>query len=495
MPPMFTSLFFTRLLSKPYLLLAAVAALVLSIGLNSYSLRGSTEPREAGVAAEMLQDHNYLVPQLNGQQFLEKPPLSYWLQAASMRAFGYSPAAARLPSVMAGIATLLLVFFTVQRITGAPKPAWLAALFLLTMASFWSNSRVAGQDILLAFGIALALCGFWLTREPHKHEPHKRETHNLILGWLLYACGIFVATFTKGVVGLAVPGIVLLVFLVLEAIGFHRRFILGNWLRPALFALLGLLPLALWLFALYRGHGADYVREVVIANSVDRFAGDYQRGSHAEPFYYYLKKLPETFAPWTLLVLIALWQLRQQLRRNKRLLFVVCWLLAPYLLLSLSSGKRQVYLLVIYPAAAILCALFVANLKTLQPKWQRAGAIAIGVLLVAYSAYGAVGLARQKNNDSFDVAFAQLGELEAAGHATVLFNPTERISGAARFYLQHAVPEVREDTAINALLRENPSLVVFLQRDDAMRLHDYRVLAEISHGKRGYLIVASTTML
>lgn len=475
----------TRLCSRPYLLLFVVAAFVLGLGLNSYSLRGSTEPREAGVAAEMLQDNDYLVPRLNGQQFLEKPPLSYWLQAASLRAFGYTPVAARLPSVIASIATLLLVFFSVQRVAGAAKPAWLAALFLLTMASFWSNSRIAGQDILLALGIALALCGFWLTR----------ETRDLVLGWLLYALGIFVATFTKGVVGLAVPGIVLLVFLLVEATVFHRRFILGNWLRPALFALLGLLPLALWLFALYRVHGADYVREVVLANSVDRFAGDYQRGSHAEPFYYYLQKLPETFAPWTLLVLFALWQLRSQFHRSKRLLFVACWLLAPYLLLSLSAGKRPTYLLVIYPAAAILCALFVANLKTLQPKWQRAGAIAIGVLLVTFSAYGAVGLARQSDGDSFDTAFAQLKELEDAGHATVLFKPSERMSGAARFYLQHAVPEVRDGAEINALLRANPSLVIFLQKGDVEQLRDYRVLNEISHGKRVYFIVASTTML
>jgi 4-amino-4-deoxy-L-arabinose transferase-like glycosyltransferase len=477
--------FISSLLNKPYLLLFCLAVFVLSLGINTYSLRGSTEPREAGIAAEMLQDHDYLVPMLNGQQFLEKPPLSYWLQAASMRAFGYTAAAARLPSVVAGVAAVLLMFFAIERITANRRTAWLAALFLMTMASFWMNSRIAGQDVLLAFGIALALVGFWFTR----------ETDALVTGWLLYAAGIFVATFTKGVIGLAVPGVVLFVFLLLEACWFHRRLVPANWLRPALFALVGLLPLALWLFALYRVHGTDYVREVVLTNSVDRFAGDYQRGSHAEPFYYYLKKLPETFAPWTLLVLVALWQLRSQFRRDKRLLFIVCWLLAPYVLLSLSAGKRPTYLLVIYPAAAILCALFVANLKTLQLKWQRAGAAFIAVLLVAYSLYGALGLSRQSDGDSFDVAFAQLRALEDAGHATIMFNPSERMSGAARFYLQHAVPEVKDDTALNAMLRENPSLVVFLQRDDVARLQDYRVLGEIAHGKRGYLIVASASML
>jgi 4-amino-4-deoxy-L-arabinose transferase-like glycosyltransferase len=477
--------FFSAVANKPYLSLFFLAAVVLGLGLNSYSLRGSTEPREAGVAAEMLQDGQFLVPLLNGQQFLEKPPLSYWLQAASMRVFGYTPGAARLPSVVAGTATVLLLFFGVARITGAARSAWLAALFLLTMASFWMNSRIAGQDILLAFGVALALIGFWFTR----------ETRALATGWLLYAGGIFVATFTKGVIGLAVPGSVLLVYLLLETVWLRRRFALADWLRPALFALLGLVPLALWLLTLYRVHGAEYVREVVLTNSVDRFAGAYQRGSHAEPFYYYLKKLPETFAPWTLLLLVALWRLRRHFARDKRLLFVLCWLLAPYLMLSLSAGKRPTYLLVIYPAAAILCALFIANLKTLQPQWQRAGAIVIGVLLVAYGAYGAIGLSRQSDDDSFDDAFAQLRDLESAGHAVVLFNPSERISGAARFYLQHAVPEVDDDQAMNALLRADPSHVIFLQREDLARLRDVRILGEIAHGKRNYVIVASTSML
>ncbi|MDB6061614.1 MAG: dolichyl-phosphate-mannose-protein mannosyltransferase [Verrucomicrobiaceae bacterium] len=477
--------FISRLLSKPYLLLLCLSVFVLAIGINTYSLRGSTESREAGVAAEMLQDHEFLVPQLNGEEFLEKPPLSYWLQAASMRVFGYTAAAARAPSVIAGIATLMLLFFSVKRITQSTQKAWLAALFLMTMASFWMNSRMAGQDILLAFGIAVALVGFWFTR----------ATSALAAGWLTYAFGIFIATFTKGVIGLAIPGSVLFAYLLLEAIWFDRRLVIGNWLRPAVFAVLGLLPLAVWLYALYRTHGADYVSEVVLTNSVDRFAGDYQRGAHAEPFYYYLKKLPETFAPWTVLVLIALWQLRAQFRSNKNLLLVLCWLLAPYILLSFSAGKRPTYLLGIYPAAAILCALFIGNLQTLQLRWRRAGAALIGVLLLAYSLYGAVGLARHKDSDSFDTTFAQLVQLERDGHAIILFAPTERVSGAARFYMQHAVPEMSDEATMNAMLSSNPALVIFLQQEDLPRLRDYRVLGEISHGKRGYAIVASASML
>ncbi|MCB1933608.1 MAG: hypothetical protein KDI45_14215, partial [Candidatus Accumulibacter sp.] len=69
---------------RPGLLIALFACVLVLGGLNRFDLRESVEPREAGVAADMLLSQQFLVPTLNGRPFLEKPPLSYWLQAASM---------------------------------------------------------------------------------------------------------------------------------------------------------------------------------------------------------------------------------------------------------------------------------------------------------------------------------------------------------------------------------------------------------------------------
>ena len=87
---------------KPWRVLAVLCGVLLLGTLNCSDLSGSTEPREAGVAAEMLQSGDFLLPSLNGEPFLEKPPLSYWLQAASIDAFGYQALAPRLPSALAG---------------------------------------------------------------------------------------------------------------------------------------------------------------------------------------------------------------------------------------------------------------------------------------------------------------------------------------------------------------------------------------------------------
>lgn len=476
------------LLARQYLLLILIALLLLVSGINTYSLRGSTEPREAGVAAEMLQDGDYVVPRLNGEKFLEKPPLSYWLQAASLRVFGYEPFAVRAPSILAGVLCVCLMFFAVERLLNSRELAWLAALLLLTMASFWMNARIAGQDVLLTLGVAITLFGFYFA-----HSCSLQKSAAQKYWWLLYALGVFVATFTKGVIGAAIPGFVIVVFLCVDAQVFQRGWRIGDWLRPMLFAMVGVVPLALWLFALYQQQGFGDVSTLLWANSFERFSGDYTRGAHSEPFYYYLKKLPETFAPWNLLLFAALWQMRKQIVRERNLAFFCCWLLAPYLLLSLSAGKRPTYLLMIYPAAAVLIALFMQGVLA-QPlrarAWRRCVAAALALLAILYIGYGGMMLRRDKDADSMQAVFASLHELEQQGHTVILFQPIERVAGGARFYLQHSVAKLDDAVQLQALLERDRTAAILIADGDIAQLHDYRVLKSFLDQKRKYLIIA-----
>ena len=67
------------------------------------------ETRYAEIPREMLASDDFVVPRLNGLPYFEKPPLLYWVNAASMRALGPTPWAARLPTRLAGIGTMILV--------------------------------------------------------------------------------------------------------------------------------------------------------------------------------------------------------------------------------------------------------------------------------------------------------------------------------------------------------------------------------------------------
>ena len=84
-----------------------------------------------------------------------------------------------------------------------------------------------------------------------------------------------------------------------------KRLRLGDWLKPALFTLLALVPLLIWLGFLFQRGGMQAVGEVLWTNSVGRFSGSFVEAGHYEPFYYYLAKLPEAFLPWNILVYLA----------------------------------------------------------------------------------------------------------------------------------------------------------------------------------------------
>ena len=516
------------------LLLLLISLVVLFAGLGRAELRGSTEPREAGVAAEMLQEGDYLTPKLNGESFLEKPPLSYWLQAASIRAFGYTNFAPRLPSVIASIVSIFSLFFF-ARLNRSTTTGVVAGLLLLTMASFWMNSRQAGQDSLLTLGITLSLLSFYLARE----SKHSR------LYWLGYGIGLSVATLTKGVIGLAIPGVAIFFYLLIETFFFDKRFVYRNWLLPAVFAMVALVPIVVWLYLLYLQHGVEAVREVVWTNSVGRFAGDYTRGSHSEPFYYYLKKLPETFQPWTLPLFVALWQMGKSWRGNRQFVFFACWLIVPFILLSLSAGKRPVYLLSLYPAAAMLITAYVceggytANDRTghrlgliqaicftgiaiaivvrigkihlpvvgtllavilvaaLIYVWRSAlhdrrgiffGA-AVATMTAAYVGYGGFILPHDAVKESARQIFDHL-RTDANRDTVILFNPTERISGAARFYAQKPVQSVDSEAKLEAAWDKQSAALVLISATDAVKISNFVVREKFHYGKELYLIVA-----
>jgi 4-amino-4-deoxy-L-arabinose transferase-like glycosyltransferase len=85
----------------------------------------------------MLAAGDLLVPRLNGVPYFEKPPLLYWVNAASLRLFGETPWAARLPTRLAGLGTTLLVL-----IAGRGSGLGLRAAVLFLAAPWFSRERI-----------------------------------------------------------------------------------------------------------------------------------------------------------------------------------------------------------------------------------------------------------------------------------------------------------------------------------------------------------------
>ncbi len=473
-----------------------LCVLLLFFALGNHQLQNSTEPRVAGIAMEMHLSNNWITPKLNGEPFLEKPPLSLWLDAAAIRLIGPTPLAVRLASAGAGLLTLFCLYVMLRRF-GRPKAIALGAVCLLvTTATFWSNARQVGEDALLSLGVTIALLAFF-------HASRNRQLRTLPWGvWLLFSLGIVISTLSKGVLGLALPGVVIFAYLVAESL-LERRLVPTHWLRPLLFTVLALLPLMCWLGLLYGQGGAEALKAVLWTNSIGRFNGSFEDAGHFEPFYYYLAKLPQAFLPWNLLVYLGLWHFRKGLRTNRYVLFFSLWLLAQFLLLTVASSKRMVYLMSLTPAAAVIAmeylAILLENLRQragtsdVALQWlQRSRWLAAGVMLLVCS--GCLGSAmwlapRADKKLSFLPLTQRVQALQAQGKQVVLFQPNERLAGASVFYSQSLLDTIGTDTQLHERLSQSADTVAIMEKNDGPP-RELTVVEQIKVGDRVYYFVS-----
>lgn len=475
-------------MTRPAPLLLLLAALLFFFALGNHELQGSTEARVSGIAMAMHLDNDWVVPRLFREPFLEKPPLSLWLDAGAIRLFGASTGAVRLASAFAGLFSVMLLYGMLRRFGRPQTLAFSAALILATMASYWGNVRGVGEDSLLSLGVTAALLGFYQAVRPEREG-------SSIWAWALFTAGMVIATLSKGVLGLAMPGIVIFVYLLSTSL-MDKRLRLGDWLKPALFTLLALVPLLIWLGFLFQRGGMQAVGEVLWTNSVGRFSGSFVEAGHYEPFYYYLAKLPEAFLPWNILVYLGLWHFRKSLVRNRYRLFFSVWLVAQFTLLTLASSKRTVYLMALTPAAAVLAAEYARVLlewvKDHKPGLYRYHRQIIGgVFSLAIACYLSAAFWFAPKADvrhSFVPVISQIQTLQDEGRTVAMYQPNERIDGASVFYLQAYLPILNTEAELRAFLADKPGNVALTDHTDRLK-EPVTVIKQMAINRQPYYFV------
>ena len=331
-----------------YFMLLLIAALPLfSLGLANHALWTPDEPRVAEIGREMALNNNWAVPTLDQKPFLEEPPLYYAAIAAVFKALGTSSdKVVRIPSAIFAFGGVLALFFLGNMLSG-PRTGLLAAGVMAASGEYFRVAHWVIVDSALTCFIICALTFFLAAYL----APDKGKR---FLFYILCYISCTLAFYAKGFIGVAIPGLAVLAFLIFdrntkEVLRMHL------WLGIAIFLAMTL-P---WFLSLYHQGGSEYLTVFLIHNHLERFAGG--STGHHQPFYYYLAQFPGAFLPWSpLLVPVFLRSFRKPrpLPGNTKqgLLFAQCWFIAGFLLLSAASTKRVLYLMPIFAPISLLTA-------------------------------------------------------------------------------------------------------------------------------------------
>jgi hypothetical protein len=322
----------------------------LTIGLGSIvggTFSGHDESRVAGIAWEMVIEKNYVVPRLNGNPFLEYPSLGYIPAVMLFKLTGIkSPFVAQLSSVLMGMCTVFITFL-LGRYLGGEKTGLIAALFLQATFGFISLNSTLRVDSSLLFWITLSLYGFV--------AGYYAETKPFLY-FILFYLGMAGAFLTKGLIGIGLPAVIAGVFILCKR-DFSLILKLHPWWGIPIFAL----PVLGWAFCLYRAEGLDLLYEVW-QQSLWRFLSS--STVHAQSSFYYVVPIFYLSFPWTLFLPIILWRNFLSFHGKgergylSNALLPKIWFVTVFIVLSIASAKRNVYLGPIYPSLALMAALW-----------------------------------------------------------------------------------------------------------------------------------------
>jgi 4-amino-4-deoxy-L-arabinose transferase-like glycosyltransferase len=313
--------------------IAAIVAFAWFSALDLRKLQHPDEGRYAEIAREMAVSGDWVTPRLNGIKYFEKPPLQYWVTAASYDLFETDQWTARLAPAVAGFLTILVVGFTAARLAG-PTAGTYAALALAGCVWHVGMSHFVTLDALLAFLLTCALCSFLLANRVDL--PPGRARLWMLAAWAELA----LAMLTKGLLALAIPGATLVLYsIVTRDLGPWRRLHVLPGL--ALFVLIA----APWFVAVSIAN-PGFAEFFFIHEHVQRFLTTEHRRTGA--WWYFVPLfvagiLPWlTIAPWTWR---ATWQASAASNGFRWRAFCLVWAAFVFVFFSMSGSKLPSYIL------------------------------------------------------------------------------------------------------------------------------------------------------
>jgi 4-amino-4-deoxy-L-arabinose transferase-like glycosyltransferase len=329
--------------------------------LGSRGLNEPDEGRYAEIAREMVETGDWLVPRIWYVPHLDKPPLTYWAVALSLKCFGLNEWAVRLPVALAGLSGALAAFLLARSLGGVSVARW-SVLILISSPLYFVMARMLTTDIFLTQFIAWAVYCFWRSwrsldglaaaDEDARGWAAKRSFFWQMPAWIALAGGFL----TKGPIALVVPAAATGALLV-----YRRRersrlsvMLLGTVAGLCLFTLLAV-PWYWLVFDQLPGAFDFMVKNRLAGHAL----GTTVRNRAGSPFYF-VGVLALGFLPWTML-LGWLWRrphwLSLDQKQREGWLMLSAWVVFTFGFFSVNTAKLPAYILPLFPALAVMVAM------------------------------------------------------------------------------------------------------------------------------------------
>ncbi|MBZ4651539.1 MAG: hypothetical protein JG761_339 [Proteiniphilum sp.] len=289
------------------------------------------ELRYLSIVDEALRNGNIFTFTNQGEIYADKPPLHFWLMMIGKLILGehriwyYS-----LLSFVPALVIVTTMTKWIRRENGESETT--APLMLMTTGLFTGAAMIVRMDMLMNMFIVLSLYTFY---KMYREEGRKRD------GWL-FPVYLFLALFSKGPLGLLIPFVSTVTFLIYKKKLSDFTHYWG-W-KTFLIILTGCI---VWFAGVYIEGGNEYLNNLLVHQTVDRGINSFH---HKEPFYYYAVSIWYSLAPWSLLAIGLLIAGLYKKRINSTLeQFFATIILSTFVLLSLISSKIEIYSLPLIP--------------------------------------------------------------------------------------------------------------------------------------------------
>ncbi|NQW78651.1 MAG: glycosyltransferase family 39 protein [Chitinophagaceae bacterium] len=331
----------------------------------------------ANISREMLLNKSFLQIFDQGKDYLDKPPLLFWVSALSMYIFGINDIAFRIPSILMAVLAIYSTYkFTLLYYT--KEIALLAALVLASSQAMFLITHDLRTDTMLMAWVILGIWQFssWL---------FTKKWISFIIAFAAIAFGMM----TKGPIALMVP-----IFSFAPHFLIHRNFKLffkWEYLIGMLIILILLIPMDIGLYqqfdlhpekVMYEKTGTSGLRFFYWTQSFGRITGE--SVWHENDYFFFLfENLLWGFLPWILFFIIGLLLEFYTILKNKfRLQSHEEWISTPgflitYTALGISNYQLPHYIYIVLPFASIIAAKYIYSLITINENMQLKNTLSI----------------------------------------------------------------------------------------------------------------------